>query len=164
MNSCLAIRGDTIFSLLKNIATVSPLEAVAATCSLYRNPASMVTPNSLTLLLAMTSLPLIVKGVLLERAAVLVKWIIDVLSVSKVAPLRLSHANASSIIDCATRRAESAWLQARNSSNLGSVNRDSATGFHASAASQLTTEHFHTIIWITAIMRERSSAQSGRSL
>lgn len=98
--SCLAVRGDSIFSLLRHMAAERPLVAASAMCFLNLSFVSMTTPKILASCFGLTSSPLIVNGVWLVRSATRVKCTMVVLSHSNVAPLRLSHASARSMMVC----------------------------------------------------------------
>jgi hypothetical protein len=72
----------------------------------------MTTPEIFAVSLGTIASPLIVKGRVLFRLGRLVKWIMTVWSPSNVAPLRLSHCMALSIM---------AWIPSRFASADGPV-------------------------------------------
>lgn len=98
--SCLAVRGDSILSLLRHMAAVRPLVAASAMCFLNLSFASITTPKILAFCFGLTTSHLIVNGMRLVRSMTRVKWTMVVLSHSNVAPLRLSHASARSMMAC----------------------------------------------------------------
>lgn len=98
--SCLAVRGDSIFSLLRRMAADRPLVAASAMCYLNLSFMSITTARTLASCFGLTSSPLIVNGVWLVGSAMRIKCMMVVLSHSNVAPLRYSHASARLMMVC----------------------------------------------------------------
>jgi hypothetical protein len=98
VNSCLAVRGNDVFSLFRHMATARPLAAALAMCSFTVASHPSPTPRVLALCLGQTSFPLITNGVSLVRSALRGKCTMVVLSPSNVAPFRFSQFSALSMM------------------------------------------------------------------